>query len=356
MLTPRKPFCLIVVLLGLFFSLGINVADAQSAVEFSAPILDVAWSPDGDAYAAIDDHGKVVIVDAGKQTLRFQFSVPVQTLFAAVAWNSNGTELAAGIGNHVYVWNTLTWELVVTFLAGDPSERTYDEGFGNVSDAVISLFWARDDNRLVSASLSRITVFSLGAGRAIFEHIHTNLSPVVWAANDELITNGVALWNPVSGSVSTAYSFTYADGHSHSSSTLNKDRSVLASSTYNGSIEVVDANDLRPIALIHAAPGLIPLPEGGGRARTISDVAWDSSGSFLTAVTHDGDILVVNVATQAVTVVKTIAGKLSAVDWNARSNEVLYGGVSDTGQAILSIVDVSSIAGVPDLTTPLPSS
>lgn len=59
------------------------------------------------------------------------------------------------------------------------------------------------------------------------------------------------------------------------------------------------------------------------------------------------ELYVVNLTTSEVTTVLNVNGQLNAIDWNPQTNEILYAGVSESGQTILPVVAVSGIGGVP---------
>ena len=87
-------------------------------------------------------------------------------------------------------------------------------------------------------------------------------------------------------------------------------------------------------------------------ARGLAAIAWGGTWNFIAAVSRDGEVDVVNLISGEVATVLKISGQLNTVDWNPKTNDILIGGVSDTGQAVVSVIDVSGFAGIP---TPMPS-
>src|SRR5690606_25161930 len=145
---------------------NLNVLWGQS----SDPIvLDVAWSPDGEMIAAVDDSGTLSVTLPDQTTPVFQFKRPVTLVEAAVEWSPQGDHLAAGIGNRMYIWDAATWQMLHEFEVGLP-EGVYTYGpIDNIPEGVKTINWSLDGGYVVVGTASYETsVWNMQAAQLIF--------------------------------------------------------------------------------------------------------------------------------------------------------------------------------------------
>lgn len=343
--------CWLGVILTILLSIGaVSLVQVSYASSSSIPLLDVAWSPSGDLYAVIDQQGSMTVIDSTQTASIFQFAGASLDLFgAAVSWNPDGSLLAAGIGYQVYIWETTTWELVAQYSAGVQDGQAFSPYYGEeLPEGILNITWSRDSRYVVSGSVGYLTTVWDNLERQII-YQNFDLSGGgpgrVWLGNG-MLGDGSTLLNATTGQV-TYFSPSeipnrFGAGGGTNATDIRPDGREIAYATEFGYVIVYDLYTLRGIQLLDVADSTPPEPR-----RSLADVSWDGSGSFIAAVSRDGEIFIVNLETDEVSAVFRISAQLNAVDWNPTSNEIIYSGVNETGGAIFATVDASGIAGVP---------
>lgn len=332
----------------LFIGQSIN---AQADDLFPVPnlILDVAWSPNGDVYAMIDNQGTLLIIDRTHDTAIFEFSGGTSILFYAnLAWNSNGTMLAAGIGNQMYVWDSQTWELLSQYLAGSPDNPVYVEHFGNLSEEVTAISWSPDDRYVSSWSVGAImTIWDHQTSMVVYQDLDElgHFQGRIWF-DDNILSNGWSNLDPFDDKRMLPIIKSPVGGGYVTSIITNPKRSLLSKATVFGFVSIIDPYSFEPTQIIDVAG---TVPNTNGNRQLIIDVSWNLTGDFIVSAIGGGEIRMVNLSTSEVETIATDLGRLYAIDWNLSSNEVIYSGVNEAGEVFVSIVDVTGFAGVPPI-------
>jgi WD40 repeat protein len=313
-------------------------------------ILDIAWSPNGDLIAMIDDSGTLNVTLSDQVTPVFQFAVTVPTLFdATVAWNPDGSLLAVGIGYQVYILETTTWQLLHQFVGGDSDGYTILLGrFEETPEGIVSINWSSDSRYVVSGSLSYLTtVWDNQSEQVIYQAPDGSGGGPgrVWLDHEGWIGDGATRLNIFSNEivVPSVEDIQYRFGGSAEGGTTEPrpDNTQIAWGTAYGILGVIDLDHLNTIQGIRVTENDPSMPSRG-----ISDISWDGTWNFIAAASRDGELYVVDLMAGEVMTVLKLEGRITAVDWNLQTNEIIYAGVSESGQPILSIVDVSGINGV----------
>ncbi len=313
-------------------------------------ILSVAWSPDGTLLASIADNGTIRVADPDQNALTFQFALTVSIPSAAVAWSSNGDSMAAGVGNQVYIWNTNTWQLTHQFTAGDlDGFFTPDGALVEIPEGMRSITWSDDSRYVITGSLSYLTtVWDNEESRVSYQaYDGSGGGPGRIWLGDGWLGDGATKLNVFSGELillaPDEIQNTFGIGGGPNATEARPNFSQIAWGTEFGYLLVFDLNTLYGVHGLEVTESVPPTPR-----RALTGISWNHSGEFITAVSRDGELYVVNLLTEEVASVLTIDGQLHAVDWNPQTNQVTYGGVSSAGEPVLETVDVSGIAGVPD--------
>lgn len=260
---------------------------------------------------------------------------------AAVSWNSDGTLLAAGIGHQVYIWETSFWTLKAQFTAGNTDGRAYSEFHGELPEGVTTLSWHADSQFLAAASVSSITTVWDDKNKAILYQEFDGSGGLLgrlWLKN-EILTDGITNLNPFSGEETRNNPFLFDSIGSPSAIDISYEKDLLVRGDEWGNVYITE--------LIASIAFSFEIAPPNPTLRPIQDVSIQRNGELIAAVTRDGEISVINLATKQVETVLMINGQLAAVDWNPKTNEIIYGGVSADRTPILSTIDVTGIAGVP---------
>lgn len=315
----------------------------------AAPIiLDVAWSPEGEMIATVDNSGKLEITFADQASTVFEFTRTVAELVkAAVSWSPLGDRLAAGIGNRMYVWDATSWQLLYDYEVGAPSGFFFASDLGdNNPEGVQNITWSVDERYMVVGTYSyEISVWDMQEEELIFRDfgISGGGPGGVWLG-DGWLGDGFGKLNIFSGEeiFPTVEDIRNRFGGSIVTSTEPRpDNTQMAWGSIFGYLVIYDPNTLRGITAIEVTDSIPPAPR-----RSIADISWDGTWNFIAVVSHDGELYIANLLTKEVETVLNIDGRLNAVDWNPVGNEIVYAGISSTGEPILEIVDVTGIAGV----------
>jgi WD40 repeat protein len=328
--------------------IGLNIAQAQTP---SSAILDVAWSPNGENLASVDADGTLRVSLLNQTSVIFQFERPDQLPSAlqraAAVWSPSGDRLAVGIGNRIYIWRVDTWQLLNEFPVGLPSGLFTFGPIENIPEGVQNITWSLDGRYIVVGTFSyQTSVWDSQENQLVFQQgDYTGGGPGrVWLGNGWL-GDGTTKLNYLSGALvsPSAEDFKYRFGGSAEGGTTEPrpDNTQMARGDVAGFLVIHDINTLRGVRGLGVTDSTPPEPKRG-----IADISWDGTWNFIAVVSRDGELYVVNLVTSEVATVLNIDGQLNTVDWNPRTNEIIYGGVSNTGQPILATVDVGGIAAL----------
>lgn len=151
----------------LSFAVNVNRLWGQNAPSM---ILDVAWSPNGERLAMVDNSGTLRIRVSDQSTDIFHFTRPLVLYKASITWSPQGERLAAGIGNRMYIWNTTSWQLVYEFAVGDPDGFFTFDSIQNIPEGVQKITWSVDGRYVVVGTYSYETsVWDNQESRSIFQ-------------------------------------------------------------------------------------------------------------------------------------------------------------------------------------------
>lgn len=195
----------------------------------STTFYDFDWSPDGQRLAVGTDRYGIMIWDMETQQFR-EFPDQFPTIVGrSVAWNPDGTYVAAtGENRIVYIWNA------EGELAGQLSGH---------QTTVENINWGSDDARLVSVSADEIIVWDMERYELLraIEVPSSSFTSVVWAANEQVVTgsvDGVLRW----WDLSTGQCLAEIDTTQGAIQSLSRspDRTKLASCGSDGAITIWD--------------------------------------------------------------------------------------------------------------------
>lgn len=346
----KKPAYILLVSIMLLGFLNSRMILAQYPLSV---ILDIAWSPDSQMLATLDSSGSLIVRELNQAEPVFQFTRPSELLKAAIAWNSKGDQLVAGIGNRAYIWQVPSWQLLHEFEVGLPSGFFTWGSSEDIPEGVQTITWSSDDRYVVVGTYSyQTSVWDTQEAHLIFQEgdLSGGGPGRVWlndgwlgdGANKLNIYTNEAILTPASAS------FCRFGGSGEGGTTEpNPNKNLIAWGFSNGPfLQIRDLNTLCGVIAFQLTTNeLTPSIEW------IPDISWSGNGDFIAAISSIGEIYVTNIITGEVELVIDTDVELYAIDWNPTSNEVIYSGISETGQPILEIVDVTGIAGVP----PIPS-
>lgn len=145
---------------------------------------------------------------------------------------------------------------------------------------------------------------------------------------------------------SNEHQFRFGTGGGVNAIDIHPHQAWIAWGTEFGYLIIYNLISLRGLQQLEITDSTPPAPR-----RSIADVSWNGNGDFIAAISRDGELYVANLTTGEVETVLNVTGELYAVDWNSVSNEIIYSGVSETGQPILEIIDVTGFAGVPPISS-----
>ena len=312
-------------------------------------VTAVAWSPGGQYIASagtIDSSvqvwdantGNLVIVPGlaiypAEQRLLSRESEPA--LFAtnnqgvdALAWSSDGTHIAAALGNDtVGAWSIAT---------GDESLFRFSQP-GNVN----ALGWSPDGSRIAAVSgNTAVQVRSATTGKLIFTytgHAQTVLT-LAWSPDGKYITSGgadgiVKVWDASTGHTSVNYR-----GHTAAVNavTWSPDSSQIASGGTDGTVQVWEAATGRPLFTYRGHTGVVnavawqrgPLLLTGSEARIASGGAdatvqvWSFGKASNQAMALQGEILMY----------RGHSGQVMSVTWSPDGQYIASGSEDGTVQ------------------------
>ena len=315
-------------------------------------LLDIAWSPDGTMLASIGDDGTFNVMVPSRNTTVFEFARPSTLVKASIAWSPLGDHVAAGIGNRMYIWDVDTWQLLYEYGVGLPSGFFTWINVDNIPEGVQTITWSVDGRYVIVGTYSYETsVWDTELERLIFRNgdLSGGGPGRVWLSNDGWMGDGANKLNAFSSEylVPSIEDNQRAFGGSVEGGKTEPrpDNTQIAWGTDSGFLLVIDLTTTWGIQGFDVTQSSIV-----GFRRGIADISWDGTWNFIAVVSRDGELYIANLVTEEVASLLNVDGQLNAVDWNPRTNQVTYAGVSSTGEPILETVDVSGIAGVPVIT------
>lgn len=307
-------------------------------------LLDVAYSPNSLYLTHVYADGRLEVIDtaSGDALLSEVASISNPLLRARVDWSPDSKRLAAGIGSHVYIWQMEeTPQLVATLEAGVGDELVYNESGYYMPEGITSLAWNSDISLLLTQSLSsRYTVWSREQERYIFDEIiGNNPIPVIWHPDGKRIFDGRSTLDIYTqkrfANPAEQIPWVTSQCSSRASMTINTDSSRVAIGTVNGCVVIVDAGSGNQIAAYKLSADNIP----------IWDVIWSPDSLELGAVTEQGSLYVIDVATGRFVVAAQTNAALYAVDWASDNSAITYGGHTTNGIA-LATIDVADVTAL----------
>lgn len=347
------------------FFMGLAIMGLAAIINLSAvwgqqtnpSILDMAWSPDGDMIAIVNDSGTLNITLSDQITPVFQFTQLTTLVDAAVEWSPQGNYLAAGIGNSVFIWDSEHWQLIHQFIAGDP-DGIINYYTPEIPEGIANIRWSLDGHYVVVGSLSYITtVWSQTESRILYQALDASSGGPgrVWLSGDGWMSDGTSKRNAFTGEYfrpsQDENPNVFVASAEGATTEPRPDNTQIAWGTVHGRLAIIDLATLNMQETILVSYNDDPF----GQLLGIADISWNGTWEFIATASRDGELFVVNLVNDQVTSVLNVDGQLTAVDWNPQSNEIIYAGVGNNGQPILSIVDVGGIVGVPSGTpTPVP--
>lgn len=327
-----------VTLLPLLLAFG-SPSHAQASPEIARTILAVSWSPDGQTYAYVDDRGNLAVVDPRRTATIFQFSGGVSDLLHATAeWSPDGTRLAAGINQQVYVWDTTTWELSAQFRGGW-AEYIMFEAVSEYREGIDSITWSTDGRYLITGSLGYLTtVWDIHESKVLFQDFDlAGGGPGrVWLDDGFWMGDGATKLNALTGErgrvKESDRSHTFGGSAVGGETEPHPDNTKIAWGTNHGFLLIIDLNTFWGIQGFDVTDDEPPIPR-----RALADISWNGTGDAIAAVSRDGEVYIADLVTGEVRTILNVPARIHTIDWNPVTGEILYGGVTESGEPLLAI-------------------
>lgn len=298
-------------------------------------LLDVAYSPNSVYVAYVYADGRLEVVNSitNDIVLKDKPQLSYSLLKARVDWSPTANILAAGIGTQVFIWDIGNVQLLQTIFVGDDSDLVSREGDYFVSEGINSLQWSSTGSLLLAQSLSsRYTIWSLQAQDFIFdEFIGNNPVPVVWLTDNRSISNSHTVVDVFTRIRSNLQGEIIPWVNNTCGSTValtnSGDHLYMIAGTGNGCVVLIDASTGDQRAAFKIAGNGIP----------VWDVSWSPDSHKLVAVTEQGSVHVIDVATGSFVIAAQIDTALYAVDWASDNSAITYGSHTTNGTALATI-------------------
>jgi WD40 repeat protein len=324
-------------------SASFHPAHAQEIVQRSvASVLDIAFSPSANVIARVFANGRVEVISPGRnmelvnQLLPPQLSLQLWT--AKLAWSMDGSHLAAGVGNTVYVWQVTpsAYSLLGEYVSGGNDALVYvDPSY--IAEGFTSLQWDSSGRLLMSISVSsRLTIRSVETNDYIVDEIYGN-TPMVWLPNNMTLSSGISgsLFHIATRSVELIQGNRIprlADQcNIVTSLESNWSRTQLVAGTYTGCVNLFDALTNLELAGFKIAD--VP----------IIDASFSPDASQIVAIDAEGIVRIVDIKTGNSTVVAENDGALYAVDWSPTNSFIAYAGVNSAEAAVMQTLSVQAV-------------
>lgn len=312
----------------------------QASPETSHTILAVSWSPDGQTYAYVDDRGNLAVVDPRRTAAIFQFSGGVSDLLhAAAEWSPDGTRLAAGIGYQVYLWDTATWELSAQFRGGWAEYITLEGLYEEYKEGINSITWSTDGRYTITGSFGYLTtVWDAQAGEVIFQEYDPSggVHGRVWLDDDFWMGDGATKLNALTGETilpnESDMPHQFGGSATGGETEPSPDNTQIAWGTASGHLVIIDLHTFWGIQGVEVTDSEPP-----EHRRALADISWNGTGDAIAAVSRDGEIYIADLVTGEVRTILKVPARIHAIDWNPVTGELLYGGVTNSGEPLLAI-------------------
>jgi WD40 repeat protein len=215
-------------------------------------LLDAHFSPDGKNIARIFAGGTLEIIDSLTTDilLEYQITLNYHLTKAKLNWSPTGHQIAAGIGNDLFVLDLNSLAVTNQVAVGANAELTYFEDGSYVPEGVVSLQWSSDGQSIMTQTVSsRYSIWSIEQNKFLFElTLGNNPIPVVWMEDAQIFSNGqyyLDLRKERFVSYTSTILPSYHDYCSSFFSTieLNDDKTLLVQGTINGCVVIVDATN-----------------------------------------------------------------------------------------------------------------
>ena len=331
-------------------------------------VTAVAWSPDGTRIATGSDDG-VWVLDA--VTGEDLFSLERGREVGSVAWSPDGTRIATGSDEGVQVWDAVTGKELLSLERGRE---------------VWSVAWSPDGSRIVTGStFDGVRVWDAVTGENVLSLKHSyRVGSVAWSPDGSRIAicsifGDVRVWDAVTGEKLLSLS-----GYRVGSVAWSPDSSRIATGSDEGGVQVWDAvTGENVLSLSGYRVGSVAWSPDGSRIATGSDegvqvwdavteeellslehgrlvesVAWSPDGSRIATGSIFGDVRVWDAVTGE-NVLSLSGYRVGSVAWSPDGSRIATGsdeGVrvwdAVTGEKLLSLSGyrVGSVAWSPDST------
>ncbi len=249
----------------------------------------------------------------------------------------------------MYIWDVGSWQLLHEYEVGSPNGAFTFGPIDNIPEGVQTINWSLDGGYVVVGTASYETsVWDMHIAQLVYRKGDASGGGPgrVWLGDDGWMGDGANKLNAFTGErlLPSIEDNQHAFGGSAEGGTTEPrpDNTQIAWGNDSGFLLIIDLNTTRGVQSFEVADAPSTVPRRG-----LADISWNGTWDFIAAASRDGELYVTNLVTGDVTSVLTINGQLNAIDWNPQSNEIIYAGVSDSGEPILSVIDVSGIGGVP---------
>jgi WD40 repeat protein len=318
--------------------------------QHEAPVLSVAWSPDGRTLASGSSDRTVKLWEAATGKLLATLQGHTGEVYS-IAWSPDGKTLASGSDDRtVMLWDAATGKLLMTLqghagevlsVAWSPDGRTlasgssdwtvklWEAGTGKLlatlqghTGEVYSIAWSPDGKTLASGSSDQsVKLWEAGTGQLLSTlqgHADSVLS-VAWSSDGKTLASGssdrtVKLWEAALGKLLATL-----QGHTGSvySVAWSADGKTLASGSDDRTVKLWDAATGKLLATLQ------------GHANTVYSVAWSSDGKTLASGSGDKTVKLWEAATgKLLTTLQGHTDSVLSVVWSP-DGKTLASGSSD---------------------------
>lgn len=285
-------------------------------------VRSVAWNPDGIWIARAFQNGTVEVLNTSTNTVIFSFNNG-QSPATALAWRpgTGSTQLAASIGNNVYIWNIPNTSIIFTLSAS-----------GNIN----SLDWTtQGGEKLVGAAFNgsspNLRIWNPSNGQQIFGKGIGQLSTASWNPTGTLLVVGdglgVKILNPSNSQLNLL---------SANSLELSFIQSVAWSPD---GTKIATSGVFGQVTIWNAVTGQFMFYTERSRY-VVNWLSWSNDSSKLASASWDGTVRLWNANTGAeLGVIQSSGERVFAVDWSPDNTKLVYG----TENGISPIISISNV-------------